>query len=342
MRTVTGYALREAGGQVKPWTFPRRDLRPDDLAIAVTYCGVCHSDLHALESASSLPIVPGHEFVGRVTEIGAAVSRFSVGDEVAVGNIVGSCGTCAQCLVGKENLCANFPTLTYGLTDRYDGLPQYGAWSSEYVAPEHFVYALPEGLDPAGVAPLMCAGVTTWEPLRNWDVGPGSIAGVVGLGGLGHLAVKFAKALGAQVTVFTTSAGKTESALELGADDVVVSSDHHAMAAQAGRFDFILDTASAKHDPSPFLRSVKAGGTVCMLGLPDSYDVDPMSLLGGRNLSASGSAGTRRSQEMLEFCAAHNIIADVEVLPSRQVQTAIDRLERQDVRYRFVLDLADV
>lgn len=342
MRRVTGYALQEPGGQLEPWDFERRDLRPDDVAVRVTYCGVCHTDLHALEGAvaQDVPLVPGHEFVGEVAAVGAGVTRFRVGDAVAVGNIVDSCGVCAACLAHEEPYCEQYPTTTYGRTDRRDGRPQHGAYSSEYVAYEKFVYALPDDLDPAGAAPLMCAGVTTWVPLREWQVGPGSTVGVVGLGGLGHLAVKFAKALGAHVTVFTTSAGKSAAALELGADDVVLSTDDEAVAAQLGRFDFILDTASAKHDPSPYLRTLRIGGTLCMLGLPETYEPEAMALIGRRNLTVSGSGGTQRTREMLEFCAEHGITADVEVLPLAEVGTALERLGRNDVRYRFVLDVA--
>lgn len=343
MRTVTGYAVQEPGGQLRPWTFERRDLRSDDVAVRVTYCGVCHSDLHAVEGARSgdVPLVPGHEFVGEVAAVGADVRRFQVGDSVAVGNIVDSCGVCAACLDEQENYCAAFPTTTYGGTDRRDGRPQHGAYSSEYVATEKFVYGLPDGLDPAGAAPLMCAGVTTWEPLRHWQVRPGSTVGVVGLGGLGHLAVKFANALGAQVTVFTTSDTKAQAALDLGADDVVLSRDPEAMAAQTGRFDFILDTASAQHDPSPYLRALRMDGTLCMLGLPERYEPEAMALLLGRkNLSASGSGGRRSTREMLAFCAERGITADVEVVPLAEVGTALERLGRADVRYRFVLDVA--
>ncbi|NHC15726.1 NAD(P)-dependent alcohol dehydrogenase [Motilibacter deserti] len=342
MRKTTGYALLTPGGRLEPWAFERRDLRPDDVAVRVTYCGVCHSDLHAVEGATeaALPLVPGHEFVGVVSAVGGEVTRFRVGDAVAVGNIVDSCGVCEHCRAGEESYCREFPTLTYGGVDRRDGRPQRGGYSSEYVATEAFVYALPPGLDPAGAAPLMCAGVTTWSPLRHWDAGPGDLVGVVGLGGLGHLAVKFAKALGARVAVFTTSPGKAQAALELGADEVVVSSDAEAMAAQAYRFDLILDTASAKHDPSPFLRALRMDGTLCMLGIPDRYEVNALSLLlGRRNLSASGSGGRRTTQEMLEFCAEHGITADVEVLPAAQVGTAFERLARGDVRGRLVLDM---
>jgi len=306
----------------------------------VTFCGVCHSDLHALEGTpqGGLPLVPGHEFVGVVTEVGAAVGRFSVGDAVAVGNIVDSCGECAACLADRQHYCAVFPALTYGGRDLRDGSPTYGAYSTEYVVRDTFAFPLPAGLDPAAVAPLMCAGVTTWAPLRRDGVGPGTTVGIVGLGGLGHLAVKFAKALGARVAVFTTSAGKSGAALELGADEVVLSNDAEAMAGASGRFDYVLDTASGPHDVNPYLRTLRLGGTLCVLGLPPSYDVDPMSLL-GRTLTVSGGAGAVETQEMLDFCAEHGIVADVEVLPLAEVATALDRLGRNDVRYRFVLDV---
>jgi uncharacterized zinc-type alcohol dehydrogenase-like protein len=338
-------ALTAPGGTWVRHPVDRRDLRPDDLAVRVTWCGVCHTDLHAAEAltAGAEPLVPGHEFVGEVTAVGSAVTGFRPGDPVAVGNIVDSCGTCTACRAGEEQFCAEFPTLTYGGRDRIDGTTTVGAYSRDYVVREAFAYPLPPGLDPAGVAPLMCAGATVFEPLRRWQVGPGQLVGVVGLGGLGHLAVKFAKALGARVAVFTTSAGKTGPALDLGADEVVVSSDATAMAAQADRFDFILDTASAKHDPSPYLRALRMDGTLCMLGIPDRYEPEALALLlGYKRLAASGSAGRPRTREMLAFAARHGITADVEKVPASEVGAALDRLARNDVRWRFVLDLSDL
>jgi uncharacterized zinc-type alcohol dehydrogenase-like protein len=340
MRTATAYLIN--GPETPPvlTAITRRDLRPDDVAIDVTYCGVCHSDLHAIEHATSYPLVPGHEFTGIVTAVGGAVTRFREGDAVVVGNIVDSCGTCPMCQAGQENYCIHFPTLTYGGTDRHDGLPTLGAYASEYVASEHFVYHLPEGLDAPAVAPLMCAGVTVWEPLKRWQAGPGKTVGVVGLGGLGHLAVKFAHALGAEVVLFTTSAAKGRGARELGADEVVVSTDTAAMDAQSGRLDFIVDTASAPHDLTPYLRALTLDGTLCSLGALGSMDFDPMALLVGRkSLASAGSGGRRGTQEMLDFCAEHHITADVEVLPAHEVGTALARLKRNDVRYRFVLDM---
>ena len=340
MRQVTGYAAFGPNEPLRPYEFERRELRPNDVAVRIRYCGVCHTDLHAIEAppAAHLPLVPGHEFVGEVTAVGSEVTGLRAGDAVAVGNIADSCGVCPPCRAGREVYCEAGVTSTYLGFDRLDGTPTKGAYSSEYVANERFVYPSPDGLDPAGVAPLMCAGVTTWDPLRRYEVGPGDTVGIVGLGGLGHLAVKFAKALGAHVAVFTTSPGKEKDALALGADEVVVSSDDTAMAAQAGRFDFVLDTASAKHDPSPYLRALRLDGTMCMLGLPDRYEPEAMSLL-GRSLTVSGSAGTVATREMLRFCAEHGITADVEVLPFAELNTALDRLARNDVRWRFVLEV---
>jgi alcohol dehydrogenase (NADP+) len=336
---TTGYALLSPGGKLQPWTFDRRDLRPDDVRIRVTYCGVCHSDLHALESATETPLVPGHEFVGEVLAVGPDVTSFRPGDAVAVGNIVDSCGTCAACLDEEESYCLEFPTLTYGGVDRHDGTPRYGAYSDEMVVRDRFVYPLPENLDPAGVAPLMCAGITVWQPLHRLGVTSGTRVGVVGLGGLGHLAVKFAKALGAHVAVFTTSDAKREAALKLGADEVVLSTSAAAMQDHAYAFDVIFDTASAEHDLNPYLLTLDFDGTLCMIGLPPTYEVDSMALLRGRrHLMNSGSGGVRDTREMLAFAAEHKITADVEVLPASDVQIALDRLTRNDVRWRFVLD----
>ena len=342
MRSVRGLATTHGSDGVTPYTFERRDLRSDDVAVRVDYCGVCHSDLDAIASASRGPdrLVPGHEFTGTVAEIGAGVTRFAVGQRVAVGNIVDSCGRCPACLDHRENGCHEFPTLTYGGADRHDGTRTQGGWSSEYVVREDFVYAVPANLDPAAVAPLMCAGITVWEPLRRWKVGPGSRVGVVGIGGLGHLAVKLAKALGASVTVFTTSPAKADAAYALGADHVVLSTDADAMAARASSLDFIADTVPARHDLTPYLLTLALDGTLCVVGIADRLELDPMALLlGRRNVVASGSGGTTATQELLDFCGEHGITADVEVLPARDVDVALHRLRRNDVRYRFVLDL---
>lgn len=340
MRPVTGYAAFEPHGELRPHEFQRRDLRPDDVAVRVRFVGVCHSDLHAVEGLqpAAAPLVPGHEFTGEVTAVGPEVTAFRVGDLVAVGNIVDSCGRCTSCLAGRESYCLEFPQLTYGGVDPHDGTPTQGAYSTEYVVRDAFVYPLPEGLDPAGAAPLMCAGVTTWSPIRRAGVGPGQAVGVVGAGGLGHLAVRFAKALGAEVVVFTTSPDKVAAARELGADDVVLLRDDAAMAARAGSLDVVVDTASAAHDLAPLLRTLRLDGRLVLLGLPPRLDVDTMALL-GRSLTVSGSGGRDETREMLAFCGEHGITADVEVLPLAEVGTAFRRLAAGDVRWRFVLDV---
>ena len=336
-----GLAAAHAGAPLVPLAFTRRPLRPDDIALQVDFCGVCHTDLHAVHGAGPFPLVPGHEIVGRVTGVGSAVTRFAVGDAVAVGNIVDSCRTCGPCVDLEEPYCREFPTLTFSGTDRHDGSTTRGGYASHYVVHEHFAYPLPPGLDPAAVAPLLCAGVTTWSPLKHWKVGPGDLIGVVGLGGLGHLAVKFAVALGARVVVFTTSPEKCADALAMGAVEAVLSTDADAMAAQAFRFRFILDTVSAKHSLDPYLRALNLGGTLCCLGIPDAMPFTPVLLtLGRRRLSSSGSAGTRETAEMLAFCGAHGITADVEVIAASDIQAGFERLARGDVHYRLVIDMA--
>jgi uncharacterized zinc-type alcohol dehydrogenase-like protein len=346
MKTM-GYEAASPGAKLKLVAIVRRDLRPDDVAVKVTFCGVCHTDLHALntpvEQGGTFPLVPGHEFVGEVTAIGEDVTRFRIGDAVAVGNIVDSCGVCDMCRAGQENFCRDFPTLTYGGTDRHDGTFTVGAYSGDYVVRDRFVYHRPAELDPAGVAPLMCAGITVWEPLRRWNAGPGSRVGVVGLGGLGHLAVKFAAALGAEVTVFTTSAGKADDARALGAHSVVVSTDEGAMEEAANRLDLIIDTVAVSHDLAPYLSCLALDGTLCSLGYLGPITIETMNLLIGRkSLSSAGSGGHTHTQEMLDFCGTHGITADVEVVPSAQVDTALERLARNNVRYRFSLDMSDL
>lgn len=322
----------------------RRDLRPDDIAVRVDYCGVCHTDLHAVEAhAGGPPLVPGHEFTGMVTETGPEVTGFAAGDAVAVGNIVDSCGTCAMCRAGQENFCREFPTLTYGGTDRHDGSTTQGGYAREYVVRSRFAYPLPPGLDPAAAAPLLCAGVTVWEPLRALGVGPGSRVAVAGLGGLGHLAVKIAVALGAGTAVISRTPEKTDDALRLGAHEVIISGDPEQMAAARDRFDVVIDTISAPHDLGPYLRLVAMDGTLSHLGHLGPITVETTDLLIGRKkLSSAGSGGTPATAAMLAFCAEHDITADIELLPSSRVNEAMARLRRNDVRYRFVLDLSDL
>lgn len=341
---VQAYGVGEPGGSLQQLTVERRALRGDDVALRVSFCGVCHSDLHALRADTGpYPLVPGHELVGEVTATGADVTDFRVGDAVAVGNIVDSCGQCAMCRAEQENFCTELPTLTYGGTDRRDGSVTLGAWSSELVVRDRFVYHRPAHLDPAGVAPLMCAGITVWEPLRRWAVGPGTRVGVVGLGGLGHLAVRLAHALGARVTAFTTSPGKADDARALGADEVVLPTDGAAVAAARSSLDLVLDTVAVEHDLAPYLRCLDLDGTLCALGYLGPVTVETLDLLVGRkSLSSAGSGGHAHTQELLDFCGEHGITADVEVLPSAQVRTALARLADNDVRYRFCLDLSDL
>jgi len=339
---VRAFAAHERHGSIEPWAFERRALRDGDIALDILFSGICHSDLHSVGGwGQEFPLVPGHEIVGRVTEIGAMVTRFAPGDMVMVGTIVDSCRTCAHCTIQMESYCQAYPTTTYDGVDQIDGSRTRGGYSSAYVADERFVHALPPGLDPAGAAPLVCAGITTFSPLRHWKVGPGSVVAVVGIGGLGHLGVKFARAMGAHVVAITTSADKVRSAFDLGAHEVVLSSDADAMAAQAWRFDLILDTVSQSHPLDGVLGALKLDGVLCSLGIPDAFDFNPVMLtLGRRSLSSSGVGGTSETREMLAFCAQHDIVADVEVIAPRDINTAFARLEAGDVRYRFVIDMA--
>jgi uncharacterized zinc-type alcohol dehydrogenase-like protein len=346
MHTIALQAAH-TGAPLLPVLLPRRDLRPYDVDVRVTFCGVCHSDLHAIhtpvEAGGTFPLVPGHEFVGEVVAVGTDVTEFSPGDPVAVGNIVDSCGHCRMCNAGQENFCEEFPTLTYGGTDREDGTTTRGAYSGRYVVQEHFVYHRPASLDPAAVAPLMCAGVTVWEPLRSAGVGTGTRLGVVGLGGLGHLAVRLGRALGADVTVFTTSPSKEADARALGAQHVVLSTDESAMSAHRGSLDVVLDTVAVNHDLAPYLAALDLDGTLFSIGYLGTVTVNTLDLLVGRKrLASGGSGGHRHTQELLDFCGEHGIIADVEVVAAADVPTALERLARNDVRYRFVLDMRGI
>ncbi|MGP3775968.1 NAD(P)-dependent alcohol dehydrogenase [Streptomyces sp. SDT5-1] len=346
MRSTTGWQADSATRTLRRAALQRRDLRPDDIAVRVDYCGVCHTDLHALqahESDANGVLVPGHEFTGVVTEVGSAVAGFSAGDAVAVGNIIDSCGVCRMCQAGQENFCREFPTLTYGGADRQDGAPTLGGYSREYVLGHQFAYRLPANLDAAAAAPLLCAGVTVWEPLQALGVGPGSTVAVAGLGGLGHLAVKMATALGAATSVISRTSDKADEARSLGAQGFVVSTDSKQMEAVRDRFDVVIDTISAPHDLAPYLRVVAMDGTLSHLGHLGPVTVETVDLLIGRKkLSSAGSGGRPSTAAMLHFCAEHGITADIELLPSSQVNKALERLARNDVRYRFVLDMSDL
>jgi alcohol dehydrogenase (NADP+) len=342
MTEVTAFAALESGGRIEPWTYEQRAARPSDVRIEVQYCGICHTDLHMIGPwGQSFPMVPGHEVVGRVIEIGDQVGAFAVGDVVAVGTIVDACRECESCLAGQESYCLRGATPAYGAPDRIDGSQTRGGYADSVICDERFVYAIPAGLDPAGAAPLLCAGITTYSPLRHWNVGPHSTVGIVGIGGLGHLGVKFARALGAHVVAFTTSAGKAADALALGAHEVVLSRDENQMAAQANRFDFLLDTVSVGYPMTPFVQALRLNGTLCSVGLPAQFDVAPMALaVGRRSIAASGSGGTVETREMLAFCAEQEITADVELVSRGEINTALRRLEGNDVKYRFVIDMA--
>jgi uncharacterized zinc-type alcohol dehydrogenase-like protein len=314
----------------------------------VLYCGVCHSDLHQVRSEwqktmpTVYPCVPGHEIVGRVAKAGSAVRKLKEGDLAAVGCMVDSCRTCAACREGQEQFCEGPATFTYNSPDTHVGGVTHGGYSDSLVVDEAFALRVSDRLEPAGTAPLLCAGITTYSPLRHWNVGKGQKVGVVGLGGLGHMAVKLARAFGARVVVFTTSPGKTEDAVRLGAQDVVVSRNVAEMQKHLGSFDFILDTVSAVHDLNAYLDLLKRDGTLTMVGAPETpIPVGVFSLLfGRRRLAGSIIGGIRETQEMLDFCAEHGITADVEVIPVQKINEAYDRLAKGDVKYRFVIDMS--
>ncbi|OUL29473.1 hydroxyacid dehydrogenase [Nostoc sp. RF31YmG] len=346
MYNTKAYAAVSATSPLSSTTIDRRDLTEHDVQIEILFCGICHSDLHSVRNewgGTVYPIVPGHEIVGRVTEVGSAVTKYKPGDLAAIGCMVDSDLTCPHCKVGLEQFCQNV-ILTYNSPDKHLGGVTYGGYSNSIVADERFVLRVPDNLDLAGVAPLLCAGITTYSPLRHWGVTEGKKVGVVGLGGLGHMAVKFAHAFGAHVVVFTTSPDKTEDALRLGADEVVVSRNADEMQKHAGSFDFILDTVSAKHDINAYLNLLRLDGNITLVGAPEKpLDVAAFSLImARRSLSGSSIGGIAETQEMLDFCGKHNITADVEVVPIQKVNEAYERLLKSDVKYRFVIDMASL
>jgi alcohol dehydrogenase (NADP+) len=330
-------------------TIERRDPTENDVQMEILFCGICHSDLHQVRNEWSgvmptvYPVVPGHEIVGRVTKVGSDVKRFKVGDLGAVGCMVDSDGICPECKDGLEQFCPNL-TLTYNFPDKHTGKVTYGGYSDGIVVDQKFVFKVPANLDPAGAAPLLCAGITTFSPLHHWGVTKGKKVGIVGLGGLGHMGVKFAHALGAHVVLFTTSPSKRDDGLRLGADEVIVSRDANAMAKHAGSFDFILDAVSADHDINALLGMLRRDGNLCLVGAPEKpLQVSSFSLLfGRRSLSGSPIGGTVETQEMLDFCGKHNITADVEVIPIQKVNEAYERLLKADVKYRFSIDMASL
>jgi uncharacterized zinc-type alcohol dehydrogenase-like protein len=349
MNNVRAYSANSETSPLRSTTIPRREPTEHDVQIEVLFCGVCHSDLHAVRNEwveftpTVYPIVPGHEIIGRITQIGSAVKKFKVDDLGSVGCLVDSDRTCKECEAGLEQFCPN-NILTYNSPDAHLGGVTYGGYSESIVVDEHFVLRVPSNLNPASAAPLLCAGITTFSPLHHWKAGPGKKVGIVGIGGLGHVAVKIADALGAHVVVFTTSANKKEDAQRLGADEVVVSRNANEMEKHAGTFDFILDTVSAEHDIAAYLELLARDGTVTLVGAPPKpLAVPAFSLIGGRHsLSGSAIGSLAETQEMLDFCGKHNITADVEVIPIQKVNEAYERLVKSDVKYRFSIDMASL
>ena len=347
---ATAYAVADATAPLAPTTIARRGLTARDVQIDILFCGICHSDLHYAHNEwpdvlpAMYPCVPGHEIVGRVTKVGPGVTKHEPGDLVAVGCLVDSDHTCPNCQAGLENFCPNL-TLTFGSVDRHGAAPMtFGGYSDSIVVDEHFVLRVPPNLDPAGTAPLLCAGITTYSPLRRQGIGKGKKVGVVGLGGLGHMGTKFARAFGAHVVVFTTSPRKTDDAIRLGAHEVVVSRNADEMKQHAGSFDFILDTVSADHDINQYLNLLRLDGNLTLVGAPPK----PLALssfaliLGNRSVAGSNIGGTADTQETPAFCGQHEITADVEVIPIQKVNEAWERLVKADVKYRFVIDMASL
>lgn len=345
MIPAIGIAAHDAAGPLSPWTFERRDVGARDVQIEILYCGICHSDLHTVRGEwgpIQYPQVPGHEIVGRVVAVGGEVSRFKAGDLVGVGCMVDSCRVCDSCKEGVEQYCDNGMVGTYGGVEKETGRPTQGGYSTAIVVNEDFVLRVPENLDTAAVAPLLCAGITTWSPLRHWRVGPGSRVGIVGLGGLGHMGVKLAAALGAHVTVFTTSESKVEDAKRLGAHAVVVSKDKAQMKAVRGTLDLILDTVSAPHDIEGEMALLRLDGVLCLLGGSPEPHPSPAPftfILKRRSLAGSLIGGIKETQEMLDFCGEHGITSDIELIGAAEVNTAYERMLKSDVKYRFVIDL---
>ncbi len=347
MPASKGYGALTAQSPLAPIDFTRREPGATEIAIEILYCGVCHSDLHMARNEwgnAVFPLVPGHEIVGRVTAAGSAVSKFKVGGIAAIGVIVDSCRQCAPCHRGEEHFCEEGATLTYAAKDRVDGSITMGGYSNNYVVDERFAHTVPANLNLAAVGPLLCAGITTYSPLRHWKIGPGKKVGIVGLGGLGHMALKFAHSFGAHVVQFTTNLRKREDALKLGADEVVLSTDASAMKAHLKSFDFILDAASAPHSLDPYTALLKQDATMCLVGLPDKQPVVSVGNLIFKRAALSGSmiGGMPETQGMLDYCGHHNILPEVEMIPIQKINEAFERMLKQDVKYRFVIDMSSL
>ena len=349
MYNANAYSAASATSPLASTTIARRDPTEHDVQIEILYCGICHSDLHQVRDEwkdampTVYPCVPGHEIIGRVTQVGSAASKFKPGDLAAVGCMVDSDRTCPECQAGLEQFCPNF-TLTYNFPDKHLGGITYGGYSDSIVVDQRFVLRVPPNLKLAGAAPLLCAGITTYSPMRHWGVTKGKKVGVVGLGGLGHMGVKFAHALGAHVVVFTTSPSKKEDALRLGADEIVISRNADEMQKHASSFDFILDAVSAEHDINAYINLLRRDGNITLVGAPEKPLAVPAFglIMGRRSLSGSPIGGIAETQEMLDFCGQHNITADVEVIPIQKVKEAYERLLKSDVKYRFSIDMTSL
>ena len=348
MIKALGYGNTAATTPLERMEIDRRDPGPKDVRIDILYCGICHSDLHTARNewhGTTYPCIPGHEIVGRVTAVGAEVKGFKVGDMAGVGCLVDSCRSCSECMDDLEQFCAKGAIFTYNSPDAHLGGMTYGGYTNVVVVDEAFVLKVPAGLDPAGAAPLLCAGITTYSPLRHWGAGPGKKVGVVGLGGLGHMGVKLAHAMGAHVVLFTTSAGKTADAKRLGADEVVLSKDEAAMKAHAGSFHFILDTVAAPHSLDAYTTLLRRDGTLCLVGAPEYPHPSPTVfnlIFGRKSIAGSLIGGIKETQEMLDFCAEKGLTADIETIPVQKVNEAYERMLKSDVKYRFVIDMASL
>jgi uncharacterized zinc-type alcohol dehydrogenase-like protein len=348
MLASLGYAAQTAQSDLAPYKFERRNPDAHDVQIDILYCGVCHSDLHTARNEwhnTVFPVVPGHEIIGRITAVGAHVNRFKVGQVVGVGCMVDSCQACPSCADGLEQYCENGFTGTYNAEEKHIGGVTYGGYANNIVVNEKFVLNVSDKLDPAAAAPLLCAGITTYSPLRHWKVGKGHKVGIVGLGGLGHMGVKIAHAMGAHVVLFTTSPGKAADALKLGADEVVISKDPQQMAQHQNSFDFILNTVAAPHDLDAFLVLLKRDGTMTLVGVPELPHPSPSVgnlIFKRRHLAGSLIGGIQETQEMLDFCAEHGIVSDIEVINMKDINQAYERMLKSDVKYRFVIDMASL
>ena len=351
MQKATGFAATDPKSAMSLFRFERRDPGANDVQIEILYCGVCHSDLHQVRNEwtgfapTTYPCVPGHEIVGRVTQVGAAVKKFKAGDLAGVGCLVDSCRTCPNCKEGLEQFCDNGGTFTYNSPDKHTGKVTYGGYSTHVVVDENYVLKISDKLNLEAVAPLLCAGITTYSPLRHWKVGKGQKVGIVGLGGLGHMGLKFAHAFGAQTVLFTTSPGKSADAKRLGADEVVVSKNADEMAKHANSFDFILNTVAAPHNLDAYLSLLKRDGTMCVVGVPATPHPSPSVgnlIFRRRALAGSLIGGIKETQEMLDFCAEHNIVSDIETIPMQNINQAFERMLKSDVKYRFVIDMASI